>query len=593
MYVFRPQQMTGHAPGCSLRCGHHHVGRQAAKAQKRTQPKTRRRCPDRRRQQLRSLAGHAGQVGLRPRLTSGDAPEFHAEPADLVVDEMDCESRSARDGRRQPGGSTRARLCRRLVERSCTELVAALERRHGDAWPEHVLQGGFHAYEGMRRFCEAFGLRPDLELQVLRRATEEARIWKANLSTGTAAAPAAAAGAPSSTQAQGLCSRSSVAENEECFADGDHSCSCSMESDGMDSDSLDLTSTGWTTSLPFKEAFETLPSTSPVSATTTRCPSQERGIMSDSGTSQTTPDAGSSASEDDDAFFDSSDEATWELGFEMPVSSRSPEVSNAMLEAGAERGFAAAKRAAKRAAVELAASLTSVDGEVRSEVRSTPVWRSSWRKRVLRALGVERLWPSGGTHAQDAEESPTRAEPHRETSSSTASSSAPVSAGAIQEASEGVAEEQESEDEERLLSSKLVAAVQNAERQAAHDRAIRSENCQADPSVHAVPARSRSRQSSERFSVRFSRKSEVSFFAMHVDSSSAPSSQPLQADYRRPLHTKDFDGPSGHKAKRSPHSRECRMSEDEEEQEEWEDQCDDIAELMSQQRCCLMWSQAW
>lgn len=83
--------------------------------------------------------------------------------------------------------------------------------------------------------------------------------------------------------------------------------------------------------------------------------------------------------------------------------------------------------------------------------------------------------------------------------------------------------------------------------------------------------------------------------------------------YEIVLYTKAFDGPSGHKARRrtpSPDLRafesggeegtedETEAPEDETEtsdcdDEDWEDTCDDIAELMSQPRGMFMWSPTW
>lgn len=79
------------------------------------------------------------------------------------------------------------RLRWRLVERRANELLAMLRKRHGERWIQHVLQGGFHADEGMRRICEAFGLRPELERWVLRLALRKAEEWpdKASFSPST------------------------------------------------------------------------------------------------------------------------------------------------------------------------------------------------------------------------------------------------------------------------------------------------------------------------------------------------------------------------------------------------------------------------
>ncbi|CAE7811063.1 unnamed protein product [Symbiodinium sp. CCMP2592] len=71
------------------------------------------------------------------------------------------------------------RLRLRLVSRRATQLIEALERRHGERWSEHVKAGGFHVDEAMRRICEAFQLRPELERQVLALARRRAQGWQA------------------------------------------------------------------------------------------------------------------------------------------------------------------------------------------------------------------------------------------------------------------------------------------------------------------------------------------------------------------------------------------------------------------------------
>lgn len=81
------------------------------------------------------------------------------------------------------------RLRWRLVERRAAELVAALQKRHGERWIQHVLQGGFHADEAMRRICEAFGLRPELERWVLRLALRKAEQWPNKASFQSTASP--------------------------------------------------------------------------------------------------------------------------------------------------------------------------------------------------------------------------------------------------------------------------------------------------------------------------------------------------------------------------------------------------------------------
>jgi len=81
------------------------------------------------------------------------------------------------------------RLRWRLVERRAQELVVQLQKRHKERWIQHVLQGGFHADEAMRRICEAFGLRPELERWVLRLALRKAEQWPHKASFQSSASP--------------------------------------------------------------------------------------------------------------------------------------------------------------------------------------------------------------------------------------------------------------------------------------------------------------------------------------------------------------------------------------------------------------------
>mmetsp|Transcript_95802 Transcript_95802/g.228126 ORF Transcript_95802/g.228126 Transcript_95802/m.228126 type:complete len:360 (+) Transcript_95802:251-1330(+) len=143
MYVFRPQIPTA---GCSC-------GKVARNLRRRTKPEKR---PKNRLVARRALRVKDIQATSRQRMASPPpAPSPGNKKRDLVVD----------------------RLRGRLVERRSSELVAALERRHGQNWPRHVLEGGFHADEAMRRMCEAFGLRPELERRVLALAMQQAEAW--------------------------------------------------------------------------------------------------------------------------------------------------------------------------------------------------------------------------------------------------------------------------------------------------------------------------------------------------------------------------------------------------------------------------------
>jgi len=183
-------------------------------------------------------------------------------------------------------------------------------------------------------------------------------------------------------------------------------------------------------------------------------------------------------------------------------------------------------------------------------------------------------------------------------------------------------EEDDEEQEEHVLSSKLVAAVRNAELHAANARTEQVLRRRLG-SPGAEAARTAAACKAGSTNVRFARKSEVTFFSLNGDTANPSTLAPTLLEYRRPLETKVFDGPSGHKAKRTTSSEakasslenedevsvgalwchsasETSSAQDEhspegeeDEEEEWEDHCDDLAELMSQQRSCLLWSTSW
>lgn len=215
---------------------------------------------------------------------------------------------------------------------------------------------------------------------------------------------------------------------------------------------------------------------------------------------------------------------------------------------------------------------------------AAPLWRAPWRMRVMRTLGLQaQRWWSRGSSSES--------EP------------------ALRPAQKAEGDEDEDEDEERLLSSKLVAALENAEMHAASARAARG-GCSAllaaeksfaaswptDAATSRVQSQRRSAAEEAepgRRKTWFSETSEVCFF--HTDVSSDH-----RSTYERELRTKGFDGPSGHKAKRrgelrlwNPAEGEEEDDEDEEEEETFEEACDEIAELMGRQRHLLLWAASW
>ncbi|CAE8728033.1 unnamed protein product [Polarella glacialis] len=217
------------------------------------------------------------------------------------------------------------------------------------------------------------------------------------------------------------------------------------------------------------------------------------------------------------------------------------------------------------------------------------LWRAPWRKRVLRTLGLERWWTSSSDASQPR--------------------SRPASEQTF-EAALGK-EETEEDEEDRILSSQLVAAVRNAEFHAASsccsstalfgavdfEDAFEAQSTSPWKSSSSVGPRSpeprqpKSRRQRSRV-VQFHEDSQACFFGTEGDD--AP-----EEGYKRLLQTKVFDGPSGHKARRTGSVSEesdvdaSDEEEEEDEEEEFEDRCDEIAELMSRQRTMLLWSESW
>jgi len=509
MYVFRPQQATGHAPGCSTtgaRKPQHHVGRQAAKNQRRTQPKLRRPQTQQRRRQnlLRHLAGE-GHVGLRC-LAAEPNGNGHAGHSFLDVPVR-------RDGHRK--GTARARLVDRLVWRISEELVAVLERKYGEKWPKHVMQRDFHIVEGMRRMCEAFCLRPELEWQVLKAVVNRARAIHSS---------EAEAGSEFPLEKQLEAQRLRTQSEEEEIASTSDGASVDDPLDGGSSEA-------------------------------TTASESEQGQSGACDFCESTPDV-----------------------------------------------------------VETSSGGSSSECDAESQ---TP-WKASWQSRVLKSLGIQSLWPGRHAAAQ-ATSSPTQQQQAQEP--------CPEPANVIEARTKD--DEEDGDDEEHILSSKLVAAVRNAELNAAAQAGKGTQRHLANldgPSSGAVAVTTANACTDDRAAkhravsgrIRFARQSEVIFFTVPVGAAASAEEDALGPfEYRRPLETKVFDGPSGHKARRT-HSSEAKASahgcEDEsrtrldstvsetsldgedqvaEDVEDWEDRCDDIAELMAQQRSCLLWSPLW
>jgi len=204
-----------------------------------------------------------------------------------------------------------------------------------------------------------------------------------------------------------------------------------------------------------------------------------------------------------------------------------------------------------------------VSKQMQSGVGGAVPGRMPWSVRVMRTLGIEHL------------ANPSRS-PESETKSELTAK----------------ADDREKKSDDDSLSSRLFIAVCNGERHAgAHLSATSSA-----PSSVSCPSEHRRRKSD----VLFAEQAEVSFFPLHGNHS---------IQYERILSTKSFDGRSGHRAQRtvsesSPHSGQQPLKQEEgastvdaeeeaEDEDEWKDRCDDIADLMVKQRHMLLWSSSW
>mmetsp|Transcript_98230 Transcript_98230/g.174896 ORF Transcript_98230/g.174896 Transcript_98230/m.174896 type:complete len:493 (-) Transcript_98230:109-1587(-) len=492
MYVFRPQQShvgCGYAPSCGQH-GRPWAGgrRYAKKAQTRALAKRQRtlNLPARRRTQLKDHESGS---------TPGGSREARASP----VPSAEAEKRSA----------VRERLRARLVDRSARELVMSLTRRHGDGWPAHVLQGGFNSDEEMRRICEAFGLRPDLERQVLRNAIERAKSWKPEM------APV---------------------KELPLKMESPRTCCSKQKSRSRQEDSA--------AAIPF--------------------------LAAEHGQDASEP-------ESDGNFLSASSAVSSVLSVPSPQSSRpsSPTGSSA-------------SRDEQDLESDDAESLgwvtldSAVDLQSHSMREAPKLWHARWRTRVIRTLGLDRWWPSKNECPQVQPE----IESHEVTG-------VMHQGGSLEEvlAEAGLAGlvDGEQDDEDMAISSKLITAMLNAERQADATRSDLHDVHGCDLFGSCSPeakGRSKRRRPPE---VRFDDGSQVSFFNLMDDTGNECEIR----NYQRSLQTKDFDGPSGHKARRAGMESSEEESDSDDDEEDWEDRCDDIAELMSRQRTMLLWSNSW
>jgi len=364
------------------------------------------------------------------------------------------------------GHVVRERLRARLIDRRTSELVASLTRRHGDGWSAYVLQGGFCADEEMRRICEAFGLRADLERQVLRNAIERAKLRKPEVTLMEAP--------PSPVSS----CRQEAVPGEVMEPESDGNCS--------------------STASPMLSAAP--------------CPQilQAEDLDSDDAESL---------------------------------------------------GWVTLERATDVHPVEDAPKL----------------WHARWRNRVLHTLGLDRWWPRSKSSQTVQPETESGEVIHRGGSLEEVLAEAGLS-GLV---------DGEQDDEDMAISSKLITAMMNAERHAAAARSGDLHDMCGDDLFGSCSPEVRGRSKRRRPpKVQFADDSQVSFFDMELTGCAGEASM-----YKRSLQTKVFDGPSGHKARRA--GSESSEEDDSDEEEDWEDRCDDIAELMSRQRTMLLWSESW
>lgn len=428
------------------------------------------------------------------------------------------------------------------MERRCTELVETLQRRHGSEWQAVVLRGAFEVHESMRRLCEAYCLRPDLEYEVLQAATEQARSASAGGPGGAGqqppTAPAGDAAEPGSDRGGGCsaCQKLRAAKGAAAAA----------------------------VLLPLEAA---------AARRSMEC-SDDACSTSDGETGSAATATSEWSGEEDEA--ESSSSLDEEL-FHAKWRSRTPhpQVQGEVEPEALQRLAAASSDDGDCGDGERGREQSSADEE--DELAHGLPWKAALQKGGLspsRRLGegLRRAVPPEGSGSKVAK----------------------VAAAAAPETSEG--------EEEHEVDRRLLQAARTAERQAAQARAAASLRRRKEEAVEAAqsstePATSTtSNISSDRSQrVRFANDSEACFFGACGCLTGADGQGCCLAPYTRSLWTKNFDGPSGHKAKRSLHNdaESCREPVDTEEQEEWEDSCDDIAELMCQPRHCLLWSPSW
>lgn len=151
------------------------------------------------------------------------------------------------------------------------------------------------------------------------------------------------------------------------------------------------------------------------------------------------------------------------------------------------------------------------------------------------------------------------------------------------------------EAEEQALCKALLVALENAEHAFPTSAQSVDEQRQdldedSDDSDDELTGKMQSKTKEARLDreVSFSDESEVRFFNAEIGSSA-----PRQCE--RTLQTKSFDGTSAHKAhfRRDRDASDTSDSDSSDSEEEFEDVCDEIADLMGRQRHSCLWSASW
>jgi len=449
-------------------------------------------------------------------------------------------------------GLVRARLRARLVDRCSRQLVDALEEKHGSQWVQGVLQASFHVHESMIRICESFGLRPHLEAKVLREVQRRAtREESAGESVGATALPLNAVDEAdevlpllpdcddSNTEVAAVCLVARALgggphspESDVAWSPTPSTCGCSPSSSG-----------------PTTPCFSAL--ASPAPAPTLGCASQLVDVL-------LLPELDVRAEPTSSSDHDDGVDRRREIG----------EAQRVQVDGIGEVGE-----------VERVDEVVEVDGDNLHEGvggRAQPQRRRSrpWMSWALWALG-HRL--AHGRHPLE-----------------------PLG---------------RSPEDTRKMTTDLLQRPS-----AAPDRSTAGMKLPVSALISTGGRHHRGRSGCE---VHFAGSSEVVFF-------DSDETQAGLSRYQRPVQTKLFDGPSAHKARRhrcqvplaggrrgllsklglglvagSRLDTACIDTENEVqgegdedgasegEEEDWRDQCDEIADLMSQQRYSLLWSASW